>query len=133
MIAYKVAIERYGRFYSYGVGLFPEDALCLEYEEGKIVQACEGTVGIFLFKELDDAYRYGVGSCSTIFKVETLAKVKEPTKVIANSKALFGDMFKVGTYKIGLNKVNEEQNYDLPYGMILCMKIKVLERLPKPY
>ncbi|MEN6445020.1 MAG: hypothetical protein ABFC98_03130 [Candidatus Cloacimonas sp.] len=123
MRAYKV-FEKSNNFYvSNGAGLGQNDTLLLTYHQGEIIIALQGTIGIFIFKRYDDALRYG--GQFYILEIETLAPIKPVTKVVSNLHHLYGDVFKLATYKKTLVPVGQ-QNYIVPANSFLCRKIKVI-------
>ena len=131
MIAYKVAIKYKGQYISSGSGLTPGHALCLTYKEGEITIAAQGTVGIFIFKSLEDAIRYK--NIDHVFKVETLAPIKPINKLIKDTYLLYGEYFRYNRYKNDLVPTTTSANfyYTVPEGSFLCRKIRVLQKINK--
>lgn len=128
MIAYKVVREYKGQYISCGSGLTPGNALCLTYKEGEITIAAQGTVGIFIFKSLEDAIRYK--NVNHIFKVETLAPINPLNKLVKDTYSLYGEYFRYNRYKNDLVPTTiANLYYIVPKGSFLCQKIRVLHKL----
>jgi hypothetical protein len=128
MIAYKVARKYKGQYISTGSGLTPYHALCLTYKEGEITIAAQGTVGIFIFKSLEDALCYK--DIDHVFKVETLAPIKPLNKLIKDTYLLYEEYFSYKKYKNDLvSTAIANFCYIVPKGSFLCQKIRVLHEL----
>lgn len=128
MIAYKVIREYGGQYISSGAGLTSDHALCLTYKEGEITIAAQGTVGIFIFPSLEDAFRYK--NIDHVFKVETLAPIKPLNKLIKDTYLLCRKYFNYKRYKNDLVPLAmADYNYIVPRGSFLCQKIRVLHEL----
>lgn len=131
MKAYKVVKESNGKYFSCGSGLNEHHALVLEYKEGEITIAWEGTIGIFLFQTLQDARNYIYNLMTNkyrIFEVEPLSPMHIPKKVISFLNFLKCSLIDIKSYKSKLSsRYNSEYyGYSVPKGTIVCKKIRVL-------
>ena len=129
MIAYKVVRKYKGQYISCGSGLTPDHALCLTYKEGEITIAAQGTVGIFLFKSLEDALCYK--NIDHVFKVETLAPINPLSKLTKDLYLLHNAYFSYKRYRKNLISAGDVYyfSYIVPKGSFLCRKIRVLHKL----
>lgn len=131
MKAYKVVKELNGKYFSCGSGLDEKHALVLEYREGEITIAWEGTIGIFLFQTLQDARNY-IDNLMTnkyrIFEVEPLSPMTIPKKVISFLNFLKCSLIDMKAYKSKLSSRYNSEYYDysVPKGTRVCKKIRVL-------
>ena len=136
MKAYKVVKELNGKYFSCGSGLDEHHALVLEYKEGEITIAWEGTVGIFLFQTLQDARNY-IDNLMTnkylIFEVESLSPMNIPKKVISFLNFLKCYMIDIKSYNSNLSSRynGEYYDYSVPKGTRVCKKIRVLTTVYK--
>ncbi len=129
MIAYKVVRKYKGQYISCGSGLTPDHALCLTYKEGEITIAAQGTVGIFIFKSLEDAIRYK-NYTNHVFKVETLAPINPLSKLTKDLYLLHNAYFSYKRYRKNLISTRDVYYpYIVPEGSFLCRKIRVLHKL----
>lgn len=128
MICYKVVRPEEGQRFSCNVNLDRADdkslkKLKLNYEKGKIVKAAKGTMGIFVFKNLDYAEDFAKEFQSykpQIIKVRNIGKLKERSKII-----LPGYVFDFLKYlKIYRKK---SMTYKVPQGTFTCPAVEVLE------
>lgn len=130
MKAYKIVRKENGKFFSWGSGLYSEDALVLEYKEGEITIAWKGTVGIFIFTNLQDALTYRNKLCLDdnnfgIFEVETLSNTFSPKKLIDNLYYLKDSIFNRLVYHQKLVNPISCFSYEIPHGTKVCKKIRV--------
>lgn len=129
MKAYKVVSYDNGKFLSCGSGLQEDHALCLEYKVGEITIAWKGTVGIFIFKSINEAFTYKFyKSCSRILEVDTLSPILPITKLSFTLSILESDVFHLSSYKDTLIDIEDVQYY-VPSSTYLCNKIKVIKQL----
>jgi len=130
MKAYKVVKKVNEKYISCGSGLKEKHALVLEYKEGEITVAWEGTVGIFIFTDLLSAIEHfdracGIGINISIFEVETLSKVYRLHKVVSHLSFLKHFTFNRLEYKQRLESIHGYYDYNIPHGTRVCKKIRV--------
>jgi len=130
MKAYKIVKKSNGKYISCGSGLKEGHALVLEYKEGEITVAWEGTVGIFIFTDLQDALscynnpRFSNGDYR-IFEVETLSNTFSPKNLIKDLYDLKGFIFNRLVYRQNLVSPTPYMSYIIPSGTRVCKKIRV--------
>lgn len=130
MKAYKMVKKSNGKYISYGSGLKEGHALVLEYKEGEITVAWEGTVGIFIFTDLQDALScYNNRGFSNggygLFEVETLSNTFSPKKLIDKLYYLKDSIFNRLAYQQNLVSKISKAAYIVPHGTKVCQKIRV--------
>lgn len=104
----------------------PNSALRLDYKDGEIVIAPQGTIGIFIFLNKADAIHFIEKHNKWIIKkVDLLSRPIKVTKKIlpGYSNILTGPNFLKKIYKYFLT----EEYIKAPYGTYVCRKIRVIE------
>ena len=130
MKAYKIVKKENGKFFSCGSGLCSKHALVLEYKEGEITIAWKGTVGIFIFTDLQDAISF-YNKCNLgnvdygIFEVETLSNTYSPQYIIENLYDIKESIFNRLKYHRNLINIISCASYQIPFGTKVCRKIRV--------
>lgn len=131
MIGYKVVhrIFENGKIkdVSCNTNFTSNSALRLDYKDGEIVIAPQGTMGIFIFLNKADAIRFKRTFKSwKIKKVDLLSRPTKVTKSVlqGGSNALTGYNFLKKLYKYFLLL---EESAKPPYGTYVCRKIRVIE------
>ncbi|MEN6445021.1 MAG: hypothetical protein ABFC98_03135 [Candidatus Cloacimonas sp.] len=130
MKAYKIVKKSNGKYISCGSGLEEGHALVLEYKEGEITVAWEGTVGIFIFTDLQDALScYNERNLDAknygLFEVKTLSNTFSPKKFIEEIYYLQGFIFNRLVYHQKLVSPTPYMSYTIPHGTKVCQKIRV--------
>jgi len=130
MVGYKVVSRIYEdgcvKDVSCNENFTSDSALRLDYKDGEIVIAPQGTMGIFIFLKKADAIKFKkINDKWKLKKVELLSRPIKVTKKVyfGTSKVLIGTSFSKKMYKYYL----DEDSISAPRGTYVCRKIRVIK------
>lgn len=136
MKGYKVVRSSFGGLVSCNMNFQDNSTLLLTYEVGEITVAPKGTLGIFVFLDLEDAQlfiRDGGNSSWKIYEAELLTKPVPRKEVLKSSKFVYLSQYLQDVIKeyqqAWKTRYTEDIAYTAPFGTYTVRKIRLLKKV----